>query len=143
MPAPKPIAPRIAASRTLAAVVLFAAPGGVLADEPAPDAAAVEHFETHIRPLLAKRCVECHGPEIQQGGVRLDRRSTAFSQEELATGLRAIVPGEPGKSRLIEVLAHGELDSGMPPEGPLPAAEIALLTAWVEQGAVWPADRET
>ncbi|NNJ26115.1 PSD1 and planctomycete cytochrome C domain-containing protein [Alienimonas chondri] len=120
---------------------LFA--GTAYADEPAPDPAAVAHFETHIRPLLAKRCVECHGPEKQQGGVRLDRRATAFSQGELSAGGPAIVPGDAKGSRLIEVLAHGDYDTGMPPAAKLPADEIALLTAWIERGAVWPADAAT
>ncbi len=33
-------------------------------------------FETQIRPVLATRCVSCHGPEKQEGGTRLDSRET-------------------------------------------------------------------
>ena len=40
----------------------------------ADDAARFEHFEKHIRPALIEHCVECHGPEKQRGGLRLDSR---------------------------------------------------------------------
>lgn len=33
-------------------------------------------FEKEIRPVLATRCVSCHGPEKSEGGVRLDARET-------------------------------------------------------------------
>lgn len=32
-------------------------------------------FETEIRPVLATRCVDCHGPDRQDGGMRLDSRA--------------------------------------------------------------------
>ncbi len=148
MPAP----PRFNRSFLVAAALCAAGGTAVAADPPpdagvpdagAPDAAAVTHFETHVRPLLAKRCVECHGPDKQQGGVRLDRRSAAFSKEKLSAGGPAIVPGDAAGSRLIRVLAHEDYDTGMPPAGPLPAAEIATLTTWIDRGAVWPADAVT
>ena len=36
--------------------------------------AAIEFFETKIRPLLATNCYECHGSQLQQGNLRLDSR---------------------------------------------------------------------
>jgi len=36
-------------------------------------------FETEIRPVLATRCVSCHGPEKQAGGTRLDSREAAVA----------------------------------------------------------------
>jgi len=30
-------------------------------------------FEKDVRPILAKRCLKCHGAEEQLAGVRLDR----------------------------------------------------------------------
>ncbi|MFH5802954.1 PSD1 and planctomycete cytochrome C domain-containing protein [Alienimonas sp. DA493] len=139
MPAPRHILPSLP-HLAAAAVCLSLTAGVAPAADSAPDPAAVQHFETHIRPLLAKRCFECHGADKQQGGVRLDRRATAFSTEELSTGAPAITAGDPAGSRLIEVLAHGDYDTGMPPSGKLPEEEIALLTDWVQRGAVWPED---
>src|SRR5687767_1660827 len=54
----------------------------VTAPKPAPPAGApaapaippeaAEFFETHVRPVLAEKCYTCHGPKIQQAGLRLD-----------------------------------------------------------------------
>ena len=29
-------------------------------------------FSRDIQPLLARRCLSCHGPDTQEGGLRLD-----------------------------------------------------------------------
>ena len=42
-------------------------------------------FESEIRPLLATRCVSCHGPDKADGGLRLDSR--AAISVPLASGL--------------------------------------------------------
>ena len=123
----------------LAALALLLAATPSLAEEPQPTARQVEHFETAIRPLLAKRCVECHGEKKAEASLRLDRRDAAFAGGDFGA---AIVPGDPDGSRIVEVLAHSEFDSAMPPTGKLPEAEIELLRKWIADGAPWPADRE-
>ena len=37
--------------------------------------AAVNHFERAIRPVLIKHCIKCHGPQRQEGDLRLDSRA--------------------------------------------------------------------
>ena len=107
-----------------------------------PNAEEVAFFESQVRPLLIARCGACHGPDKQQGGVRLDTRAGALSTAELSTGAPAVVPGDAAASRLVGVLAHADYDTGMPPAGKLPDAEIALLAAWVDRGAPWPTEEE-
>ena len=41
----------------------------------ATSAADMTHFEQRIRPLLIANCIDCHGPNKQKGGLRLDSRS--------------------------------------------------------------------
>jgi hypothetical protein len=95
-----------------------------------------EFFERSVRPILVERCVACHGPEKQRGGLRLDSSEAARAG---GTEGPVIVPGKPAESRLIAALQHtGELK--MPPSGKLPAAEIAALEKWVTLGAPWPAN---
>ncbi len=102
------------------------------ADPPPSD----EHFETQIRPLLARRCQGCHGHEKQQGGLRLDTRE---GLKKGGDGGPVLEPEKLADSRLLAVLTHeGELK--MPPKEPLPAAELALLKEWILQGAPFPAD---
>jgi hypothetical protein len=67
----------------------------------------------------------------------LDSRAAALKGGD--TG-RAIVPGNTKESLLIDAINYGELYQ-MPPKSRLPAAEIGVLTAWIERGAPWPDDR--
>jgi mono/diheme cytochrome c family protein len=97
-----------------------------------PDAAA--HFEKKVRPVLVEKCVSCHGPDKQKGGLRVDSRPALLTGGERGA---AIVPGKPAESLLLGALAHdGELK--MPLKAKLPAAEIAAIKEWVAAGAPWP-----
>jgi len=87
-----------------------------------------------VRPVLSNRCFSCHGPEKQQGQLRLD--SLAGMLKGGRTG-PAIMPGKPDQSLLVRAIQHGE-ELQMPPKSKLPQAEIAVLTAWVKMGAPWP-----
>ncbi|MCA9236307.1 MAG: PSD1 domain-containing protein [Planctomycetales bacterium] len=94
-------------------------------------------FVREIKPLLARRCFACHGPETGEGGLRFDSREAALA--ELDSGSYAIVPGDVDASELLARVTADE-DSGMqmPPEGdPLTTAEIDTLRRWIEQGADW------
>jgi len=94
------------------------------------------NFTQHVKPLLARRCFACHGPDMGEGGLRLHERDAALA--ELDSGLQAIVPGDVEQSELIARVSAEDESQRMPPEGkPLTAEEIATLKAWVEQGAAW------
>ncbi|WP_339731930.1 PSD1 and planctomycete cytochrome C domain-containing protein [uncultured Gimesia sp.] len=98
-------------------------------------AAQIEFFEKKIRPVLVKRCYACHGPKKQEASLRLD--SHAWMMKGSDTGV-AVVPGDPLKSRMIQVIQFHDDDSQMPPEGKMPPVEIAALTRWVKMGTPWP-----
>ena len=93
-------------------------------------------FETEIRPLLARRCYECHGEKKSKSGLRLDS-AARFAQGGDSGAL--IVAGAPEKSLLLQVIRRTDPDLQMPPDDPLPAAEVARLEQWVAMGAPWPA----
>ena len=109
----------------------------VAASGQASDSARIEFFEKQIRPLLVEHCQVCHGPRLQQGGLRLD--SAEFLRQGGRSG-PAVVPGEVDRSRLIQ-LVRGAGDLQMPPTGPLSESRIAALEQWVRDGAVWPQPR--
>jgi len=102
------------------------------------DGDSLEFFEKQVRPLLVKRCYECHSGDSKelQGDLRLDSRANVLKGGD--TGA-AVLPGNPKKSLLIDAINYGELYQ-MPPKSQLPKEEIAILTKWVEQGAPWPND---
>ncbi len=99
-------------------------------------AAHTDHFERVIRPILANRCVSCHGSETQWGELRLDHQNGFAAGGEHGP---VVVAGDPAGSRLIAAVRR-EGDLAMPPDEPLPAEEIAALEQWVAEGAVWPDD---
>jgi mono/diheme cytochrome c family protein len=93
-------------------------------------------FDQDVRPLLQKHCVECHGEKKQKGELRLDAKIFAFKGGH--DGL-AIVAGDTAKSLLFQRIHSTDDDERMPPKGdPLSPAQIALIQAWIQAGAVWP-----
>ncbi|MBX7209461.1 MAG: PSD1 and planctomycete cytochrome C domain-containing protein [Verrucomicrobiaceae bacterium] len=101
----------------------------------APDTAALKFFENEIRPLLARSCYECHGPQKKKSGLRLDNLAYILQGGESGP---AIVKGEPDKSLLMEFLSFKDSDHEMPPDGKLPDKQIAALKKWIAIGAPWP-----
>ena len=93
-------------------------------------------FAEDVRPILQRACVRCHGPEKQKGDYRLDVRETALKGGE--SYAPNILAGNGADSPLVQFVS-GTGDLVMPPEGPrLTTEEIALLKAWIDQGASWP-----
>ena len=99
--------------------------------------AATPDFVRDVRPILSRHCFECHGPEKQKSGYRLDVKEIALRGGD--SGSAAIVPGRAAESPLLALVAHPDPYERMPPEGAaLTPAEVATLRAWVEAGATWP-----
>ena len=78
-------------------------------------------FNREVRPLLASKCVECHGPNQAKGKLRLD-------------GIMAIP-----KEKILERIQSKDPDEVMPPadssKAGLSDVEMTILKNWVEEGA--------
>src|SRR5205814_10331406 len=94
-------------------------------------------FARDIKPIFAKRCVSCHGPDTAEASLRLDNKRDALRGGNSGAALLA---GEGDKSRLVQYVAGtAEDETIMPPEGErLLETEVALIRAWVNQGVKWP-----
>src|SRR5713226_9310912 len=91
-------------------------------------------FSHDVRPILANRCFKCHGPDLKKGGLDLQNRDSAVAT--LKTGAKAIVPGKSGDSEMFHRVSAADADGRMPPKGEaLTPAQIAILKAWIDQGA--------
>lgn len=68
-------------------------------------------FESKVRPLLLKRCLEFHGSEKPKGGLRLDSRAGWEAGGEHGP---PIVPGKPEASLLIKAVRYARLGPVVP-----------------------------
>lgn len=103
--------------------------------------AAPVSFEEDILPIFEANCFDCHGPDKEKSGLRLDRRAVMLKGGD--SGLPTLVPGDPVESYLMEVIDGSDPDMLMPPKGdPLTADEVALVEKWISEGANWPGQME-
>lgn len=84
-----------------------------------PEQAA--HFESKVRPVLLAKCVACHGDKQQIAGLRLDKPISAEMALKVA--------------KAVEYKGNTK----MPPNGKLPALDLAAVAAWGRAGGPWPA----
>jgi hypothetical protein len=107
--------------KALAAAILVARIGSAGVD-----------FDRQVHPILAARCFACHGGDKRSGGLSLSTYS------EVLRGGKTGKVVNPGSSR-DSLLVHRVLGAGMPPMPPvgerLSPSEIALLRAWIDEGA--------
>src|SRR5260370_20997105 len=92
-------------------------------------------YEKDIQPILSQKCHSCHGEDVQQSGLRLDKRQNALRGGDYGP---VILPGRSADSKLIRRLVNGDGGLQMPPTGPLSDEEIGLLRARIDQGADFP-----
>jgi hypothetical protein len=114
---------------------LCAAVGSVHADDASQD---VDFYERKVRPLLARRCYECHsrGSKRPEGGLTLDTRAGVLAGGESGPLINS---DQPDESLLLQVIRY-DGDLQMPPAGKLSGAERELIVQWVRRGAAMPDD---
>src|SRR5437868_7020791 len=88
-------------------------------------------FVRDIQPIFKTSCSECHGEKKPKGKLRLDSKVLAFKG---GTSGPAILPGKGHDSYLIKRLRGEGGEDRMPLDhDPLPAAQIKLIEAWIDQ----------
>lgn len=97
-------------------------------------------FNRDIRPILSDHCFACHGPDekTRKGGLRLDIEAEAY--KALRSGHRAVVPGKPDESALMDRVTTDDPDEQMPPaemKKPLTAEKVERLKRWIGEGAAY------
>ena len=116
-----------------ATILLLAGCVPLAAQTKLPPASQIKiDFEKHIQPILAQNCHSCHGADVQQSGLRLDRRQAAMRGGDYGP---VITAGNSATSKLIRRLVNGDGGLQMPPTGALSDDDIGLLRAWIDQGA--------
>ena len=102
-----------------------------------PVRAAAPDYERDIKPILQQRCYSCHSRLKQKGELRLDAGALIHKGGKHGP---SIVPGKSAESHLLQRVLTTDEDERMPPEGkPLTPEQTALLRAWIDGGARYPA----
>src|SRR5713226_9069789 len=103
----------------------------------AADAASAKvDFLKQIQPIFESSCYGCHGSKMQMAGLRLSDKSASLAGGQ---SVSVIIPGKSADSPLYRRVAGLGDQPRMPIGGkPLDASQIALIRAWIDQGAEWP-----
>jgi hypothetical protein len=119
-------------------------------------------FDKDVLPLFKASCVRCHGHEKPRGGLELDTLDNVLKGGKEG---KMVVPGDSKSSLLVVAAARIDPNTSMPPKrrarpaGPPPGGaagtnappggpgragpppkpltieEVALVRAWIDQGA--------
>ena len=92
-------------------------------------------FARDIAPILHEKCNSCHQGEKARNGFVIADRSAVLGLIEAGnangSSLWTDYLIQPPKTQDKESLI-------MPPDGPLPAEQLASLKLWIDEGADWP-----
>jgi hypothetical protein len=121
-----------AAGVPVATVAPVVAP--VVAAEPARPVSRNSLYFSKVRPIFAKACVKCHGPEKQKGDLALHNPDAIRAG---INGKPAVIPGNPEKSRVYACIVLPPDDPDfMPQKGqPLSMSDKKVLAEWIKSGA--------
>ena len=87
---------------------------------------------------LLERCAQCHGASLQMAKLNLSTREAMLTGGEKGP---VVVPGNAEASLLYRRVAGLEKPlMPMPPAPALKPDDVALLKAWIDQGARWAAE---
>ena len=94
-------------------------------------------FKRHIKPILEDRCVKCHTRQSMPDRVSFETRALALMPGKHG---RAIIPGDPDNSRLLNFInAPRDTAVAMPRAGhDVSAEEAETIREWIAAGARWP-----
>lgn len=118
-------------------IAIVCSAGLAIGDEPTADTTdskGMMLFDTQIKPVLVKHCYECHSDNGEDIGAGLELDSPTGMMRGGDSG-PVIVPHEPAKSLLIQMLRHDDDVSPMPPEDKLSEESIAAFVEWIRLGA--------
>ena len=113
--------------------LVVARPVSAAPDKPVPTGEPTSYYK-HIRPVFEARCQGCHQPAKARGDYVMTDVARLIAGGESG---EAIVPGNPDKSYLMELITPENGKAEMPKKkDPLSSESIALIRRWITEGAV-------
>ncbi len=127
----------VAAILMIAALVLTASASSLLGEGRPPSSSApvarqdsqIPSYLQDVMPILRQTCVQCHGAQQADKGLRLDSYQRMMAGDAFGT---VVIPGDSSLSAIVSVVKYGT----MPHEGArLTNAEIETISKWIDAGA--------
>jgi WD40 repeat protein/mono/diheme cytochrome c family protein len=107
-------------------------PYAIAADPPPPD--GLISYYRDVRPIFQQHCQGCHQPAKAGGAYVMTDFAAMLKAGE--SGQAAVVPGQPDKSFLIELVTAKDGQAEMPQKGdPLKPAQVEVIARWIKEGA--------
>jgi mono/diheme cytochrome c family protein len=103
-----------------------AQPGGVQSANPAD---WVPSYSRDVEPIFGRSCIQCHGPERADKGLRLDSYQRMMAGDSYGT---VVIPGDSSLSAIITILKGGTMPHGGAQISP---AELEAISRWIDLGA--------
>ncbi len=97
-------------------------------------------FSLHVGQIFSDKCNACHGADQDEIQGELNLTSLAGLMAGGATRDDLLLPGNPEKSFLLDVVSWKDPDYEMPPKANdrLTESQIQKIREWIEYGAPWP-----
>ena len=107
---------------------------------PAPSAKTGVTYATDIKPIFDASCVKCHSGDKPKARLHMDTLEGVLKGTKQGPIIKT---GDSADSFIVKAIAHTapDQDSWMPPLKnkagikPLTTDQIALIRAWIDQGA--------
>jgi len=112
----------------------------IAAEIPAPSTQTDVTYAKDIKPIFDQSCVKCHTGDRAKARLKMDSLAGIMKGTKMGPILKA---GDSTNSWIVKIAAHAVKDEKalMPPLnnkaniGPLTTNQIALIRAWIDQGA--------
>ncbi len=105
------------------------------------EAPKTDFYSVKVQPIFRAHCYRCHGGMNHRGGLSLATRAGMLKGGKHGP---AVVPGDPAKSLLVQLIRHEQQGTDlkpMPPKSPkISDADIAVVEQWIKAGAIIPED---
>ncbi len=127
--------------RTFTAVILLNTIGSIVVGaEKAPHSKGDQLFALQVKPLLAAKCLACHGGDTDEMQGKLDLTSREKMLAGGETSTEVLVPGKAEQSLLYVATTWKNADYEMPPKenDRLTDEQTWFLRDWINEGAPWP-----
>ena len=93
---------------------------------------APQLLASQVRAIFASKCVQCHGANLERPKGKF---GYVLDLARVAANPKMVVPGNPGKSELYQMLVYNEMPGKGNTTGPLTPDEKNAVKRWIEAGA--------